>query len=165
VHPLIFNVKVDSHLFLMQFNSSSKATFKKSVFSISCIIFFISAAVHISALPTSSSTLRMPSNTAAWLIAKVSPLEVKPAPYTSPRENEIVTKNSVVAINPVDWVIQYMGLPQCRSIIQRNWSPEDSTSNDENVRNCIAISIRSMDHDAIQKYGRTTISCAISDEL
>jgi hypothetical protein len=58
-------------------------------------------------------------------------------------------------------------LPQCRSITQRDWSPEDSTMviNDENARNSIAISIQSVDHDAIQKYGRTTISCAISDDL
>ena len=36
----------------------------------------------------------MPTNSAAWLIApKVKPLEVKPAPYTSPRKNEIVIKN------------------------------------------------------------------------
>ena len=36
----------------------------------------------------------MPINTAAWQTApKVKPLEVKSAPYTSPRENEIVIKN------------------------------------------------------------------------
>ena len=52
----------------------------------------------------------MPSNTAAWLTAaKANPLEVKSAPYTSPRENEIVIKNGAVAINPVDWIIQDMG--------------------------------------------------------
>ncbi|CAD6594524.1 MAG: hypothetical protein ASARMPRED_000587 [Alectoria sarmentosa] len=52
----------------------------------------------------------MPSNTAAWQTApKVKPLEVKSAPYTSPRENEIVIKNGAVAINPIDWIIQDMG--------------------------------------------------------
>jgi NADPH:quinone reductase-like Zn-dependent oxidoreductase len=45
----------------------------------------------------------MPSSTAAWLTAaKASPRKVKTAPYTSPRENEIVIKNGAVAINPVD---------------------------------------------------------------
>jgi hypothetical protein len=34
---------------------------------------------------------------------------------------------------------------QCRSKTQRDWSPEDSTSNDENARNCIAIAIQSID--------------------
>ncbi len=48
----------------------------------------------------------MPTNTAAWLGAKQAKLEVKSAPYTSPRENEIVVKNHAVAINPVDWIIQ-----------------------------------------------------------
>ncbi|KAK4693757.1 formyltetrahydrofolate deformylase, partial [Lecanoromycetidae sp. Uapishka_2] len=47
----------------------------------------------------------MPSNTAAWL-TKSPALEVKSAPYTSPRENEVVIKNGAVAINPVDWVIR-----------------------------------------------------------
>jgi len=45
----------------------------------------------------------MPSNTAAWLTAeKATPLEVKPAPYTPPRENEIVVRNRAVAINIID---------------------------------------------------------------
>lgn len=52
----------------------------------------------------------MPSNTAAWQTAsKAKTLEVKSAPYTSPRENEIVIKNGAVAINPIDWLLQDMG--------------------------------------------------------
>ena len=49
----------------------------------------------------------MASNTAAWLTAlKAKPLEVKPAPYTPPGENEIVVKNAALAVNPVDWKCQ-----------------------------------------------------------
>jgi NADPH:quinone reductase-like Zn-dependent oxidoreductase len=51
----------------------------------------------------------MPTNTAAWLGAKQAKLEVKPAPYTPPREDEIVIKNHAVAINPVDWMKQVLG--------------------------------------------------------
>ena len=51
----------------------------------------------------------MPTNTAAWLGAKHAKLEVKPAPYTHPRENEIVVKNHAVAINPLDWINQVAG--------------------------------------------------------
>jgi NADPH:quinone reductase-like Zn-dependent oxidoreductase len=51
----------------------------------------------------------MPTNTAAWLGAKYAKLEVKPAPYTRPRENEIVVKNHAVAINPLDWINQVAG--------------------------------------------------------
>jgi len=54
----------------------------------------------------------MPTNTAAWLTAsaiKGNPLEVKSAPYTSPRENEIVVRNRAVAINPEDWLKKDMG--------------------------------------------------------
>ena len=51
----------------------------------------------------------MRTNTAAWIDAKGAKLAVKPAPYTSPRENEIVVKNHAVAINPLDWIIQVAG--------------------------------------------------------
>ena len=51
----------------------------------------------------------MPKNTAAWLMATQTNLEVKPAPYTHPGEGEIVVKNHAVAINPLDWVIQMLG--------------------------------------------------------
>ncbi len=51
----------------------------------------------------------MPTNTAAWLPARQAQLEVKPAPYTSPRENEIVVENRAVAVNPLDWILQLTG--------------------------------------------------------
>lgn len=51
----------------------------------------------------------MPTNTAAWLVADKSRLEVKPAPYTHPAEDEIVVKNQAVAINPLDWILQVAG--------------------------------------------------------
>lgn len=51
----------------------------------------------------------MPSNTAAWIVKGNPKLEVKSAPYTPPRENEIVVKNHAVAINPVDWMKLDMG--------------------------------------------------------
>ena len=51
----------------------------------------------------------MPTNTAAWILAKQAKLEVRPASYTSPRDNEIVVKNHAVAINPLEWIIQIAG--------------------------------------------------------
>ncbi len=51
----------------------------------------------------------MPTNTAAWLGAKQAILEVRSAPYTPPRADEIVVKNHAVAINPVDWLKQVLG--------------------------------------------------------
>lgn len=50
-----------------------------------------------------------PINTAAWITAKQAKIEVGVAPYTSPRDNEIVVKNHAVAINPVDWIKQQLG--------------------------------------------------------
>lgn len=50
-----------------------------------------------------------PSNQAAWIPSQGALLEVKPAPYTPPGENEIVVKNAAVAINPLDWFKQRSG--------------------------------------------------------
>lgn len=51
----------------------------------------------------------MPENHAAWLVAKQTPLEVKAAPYTAPRPDEIVVRNHAIAINPIDWIKQCSG--------------------------------------------------------
>ena len=41
-----------------------------------------------------------PTNTAAWLVAeKANPLEVKPADYTPPGDNEVVVKNRAFGLN------------------------------------------------------------------
>jgi hypothetical protein len=47
------------------------------------------------------------NNKAAWLKeAKAKPLQVDEAPYCKPESNQVVIRNSAVAINPVDWKIQ-----------------------------------------------------------
>jgi NADPH:quinone reductase-like Zn-dependent oxidoreductase len=51
----------------------------------------------------------MPKNEAAWLMAKHQPLEVKEAPYTEPGAGEILVKNHAIAVNPVDWLVPYLG--------------------------------------------------------
>ena len=65
-------------------------------------------ALH-GASPRNGASPQLPSNNAVWLPAKRAELEIKPAPYTSPRENEIVVKNRAVAINAIDWLTQSMG--------------------------------------------------------
>ena len=62
-----------------------------------------SLALH-GAVPRNDASPRPPSNNAVWLPAKRARLEVKPAPYTTPRENEIVVKNHAVAVNPIEQV-------------------------------------------------------------
>lgn len=61
------------------------------------------------AVPRNGANPQLPSNNAVWLPAKRAGLEVKPAPYTHRRENEIVVRNRAVAINPLDWLTQSMG--------------------------------------------------------
>src|ERR1019366_9541464 len=51
----------------------------------------------------------MPTNTAAWINAKHAKLEVGPAPYTRPGDDQIVIRNHAVAINSLDWIIQVAG--------------------------------------------------------
>ncbi|KAK2882602.1 hypothetical protein FQN49_000174 [Arthroderma sp. PD_2] len=51
-----------------------------------------------------------PENKAAWLMAsKATPLEIGPAPYTSPGPHQIVVKNGALGINSVDWGKQALG--------------------------------------------------------
>ena len=51
----------------------------------------------------------MPNNEAAWLLAKHDTLQVGEAPYPEPGTDEIVVRNHAVAVNPVDWIVPYLG--------------------------------------------------------
>jgi NADPH:quinone reductase-like Zn-dependent oxidoreductase len=51
----------------------------------------------------------MPENKALWLNAKRAPLTVGPAPYTAPRDDEIVVRVRAVAVNPMDRLQQTIG--------------------------------------------------------
>jgi NADPH:quinone reductase-like Zn-dependent oxidoreductase len=51
-----------------------------------------------------------PKNQAAWIPAKKArPFKVDDAPYTPPGPGQVVVKNTAVAINPFDWVLQFIG--------------------------------------------------------
>ncbi|KAF4151949.1 hypothetical protein CNMCM6069_002804 [Aspergillus lentulus] len=51
-----------------------------------------------------------PKNQAAWIPAKKArPFKVGDAPYTPPGPGQVVIKNTAVAINPFDWVLQFIG--------------------------------------------------------
>jgi NADPH:quinone reductase-like Zn-dependent oxidoreductase len=50
-----------------------------------------------------------PANTAAWSNAAHARLEVGPAPYTAPGDDQIVVRNHAVAVNPLEWIIQVAG--------------------------------------------------------
>ena len=51
------------------------------------------------------------SNKAAWITeAKANPLKVDHASQPIPGPDEVVIKNSALAINPVDWKIQDYGM-------------------------------------------------------
>jgi NADPH:quinone reductase-like Zn-dependent oxidoreductase len=51
------------------------------------------------------------ANKAAWLTGpKVKPFKVDDAPMPVPSADEVVIRNHAVAINPVDWAMQAMGI-------------------------------------------------------
>ncbi|KAL2843004.1 chaperonin 10-like protein [Aspergillus pseudodeflectus] len=51
-----------------------------------------------------------PKNQAAWIPAKnVRPFQVGDAPYTPPGPGQLVVRNKALAINPFDWVLQFIG--------------------------------------------------------
>ncbi len=55
-----------------------------------------------------AQTTSSPQNRAAWLTApKAWPFVVREAPYPTPLPDEIIIKSGAIAINPVDWKIQY----------------------------------------------------------
>jgi hypothetical protein len=62
--------------------------------------------LSISYFPLVKNSIMAPSNLAAILSAKSTPLKVQPSAYTPPGQNEIVVKNAAVAVNPYDWIIQ-----------------------------------------------------------
>ena len=51
----------------------------------------------------------MPTNAAAWLPSTKARLEVKSAPYSTPKTDELVINNHAVAINPIDRLKQSIG--------------------------------------------------------
>ncbi len=64
----------------------------------------------LSSAPRSNKRIPiLPINEAAWMVKRHARLQVKPAPYTEPAADEIVVRNRAIAINPVDWALQYMG--------------------------------------------------------
>jgi len=70
-------------------------------------------ANHVAELPetapAASQPAHAPANQAVWLTAKRGRLVLGPAPYTTPRDTEIVIRNGAIAINPVDWMVLPMG--------------------------------------------------------
>ncbi|KAK5659554.1 hypothetical protein OQA88_756 [Cercophora sp. LCS_1] len=52
----------------------------------------------------------MASNKAAWLHKAGSPLEVGDAPLPTAGPDEIIIRNAAIAINPLDWHIQKLGV-------------------------------------------------------
>jgi NADPH:quinone reductase-like Zn-dependent oxidoreductase len=50
-----------------------------------------------------------PTNKAAYLVAAATPLQVKPAPYPLPADDQVIVKTRAVAINPIDHFIQTLG--------------------------------------------------------
>jgi NADPH:quinone reductase-like Zn-dependent oxidoreductase len=53
------------------------------------------------------------TNCALWLPAKAAPFAIGPAPYTAPRDHEVVVRTRAVALNPFDRHLQTIGALAC----------------------------------------------------
>ncbi|KAG8665547.1 hypothetical protein FPOAC2_10621 [Fusarium poae] len=51
----------------------------------------------------------MPENKAAYLVAVKTPLELRPAPYPEPQDDQVIVKNYAISLNPVDCAQQKLG--------------------------------------------------------
>lgn len=51
-----------------------------------------------------------PSNHAAWIAGKGEAFQVKPAQLVKPGSGEVLIRNHAIAINPVDWKMQDLGI-------------------------------------------------------
>jgi NADPH:quinone reductase-like Zn-dependent oxidoreductase len=58
---------------------------------------------------TRSREVTRPTGSAAWLRKRRGVIEVGPASYTPPRENQITVENYAVAVNALDWGIELAG--------------------------------------------------------
>lgn len=101
---LIPKVKGHSNSIDISSTSSIKGILKASFFTVCFVSRSSRNSGGLHTISVSSALLKMPSNSAAWLTAAKARLEVKSAPYTFPKEHEIVIKNGAIAINPVDWM-------------------------------------------------------------
>ena len=64
---------------------------------------------HTQFFYSKDNRMATPANTAAYLTATNTPLEIAPAPYPTPAKDEIIIKTHAIAFNPVDWAIQAHG--------------------------------------------------------
>ena len=62
--------------------------------------------VQFSPVSTFTNTYEMPTNIGAYLVQSGQPLELRTAPYPTPKEHEIVVRARALAINPCDYACQ-----------------------------------------------------------
>jgi len=119
------------------------------------------------------------TNHAAWLTAeKVIPLEIKSAPRSSPDPDTILIRVHAIAINPVDWMLQYdaffplkypfvLGQDVAGEVVEVGDSVEGFAKGDRIIGQCTALASSKSNEGAFQEYSQLhkNLVCKIPDNL
>jgi NADPH:quinone reductase-like Zn-dependent oxidoreductase len=118
-------------------------------------------------------------NNAAWLTAeKVIPLEIKSAPCAPPDPDTLLIRVHAIAINPVDWMLQYdaffplkypfvLGQDVAGEVVEVGDSVEGFARGDRIIGQCTALASSKASEGAFQEYSQLhkNLVCKISDDL
>lgn len=119
------------------------------------------------------------TNNAAWLThEKANPLEVGPADYTSPDEDTISIRVRALAINPIDWMLQYdaffplkypfvLGQDVAGEVVQVGKGVQGFEKGDRVIAQCTALATGKASEGGFQEYSQVhkNLVCKIPDSL
>ena len=119
------------------------------------------------------------TNNAAWLTAeKANPLEIKSAPCSSPDPDTLLIRVHAIAINPVDWMLQYdaffplkypfvLGQDVAGEIVEVGDAVEGFVKGDRIIGQCTALASSKSTEGAFQEYSQLhkNLVCKIPDDL
>jgi NADPH:quinone reductase-like Zn-dependent oxidoreductase len=120
-----------------------------------------------------------PSNTAAWLSKeKTNPLEIGPADYASPDDDTILIRVRSLAINPIDWMLQYdaffplkypfiLGQDVAGEVVEVGKGVNGFEAGDRVMAQCTALATSKPNEGGFQEYSQVhkNLVCKIPDSL
>jgi NADPH:quinone reductase-like Zn-dependent oxidoreductase len=119
------------------------------------------------------------TNKAAWITAeKANPLEVKSAPYPTPDPDLILVRVKAIAINPIDWMLQYeaffplnypfvLGQDVAGEVVEAGAGVKGFEKGDRVIGQCTALGSGRASEGAFQEYSlvHKNVICKIPDRL
>lgn len=119
-----------------------------------------------------------PTNQAAWLRNLNEPLQVGPAESGKPGPGEILVENHAVAVNPVDWMMQYGAYPTgflpnvlgndiAGEVVDVGEGVSDFSKGQRVLAHCIGLGTKKPEHGGFQNFTvvPTLGACPIPDNM